>query len=66
MPFLSLPAHHGEPGDPVLLAWLNDQINAILGLSDFALVMALGAIIVAIPIGILAFFIIQRAWDAAK
>ena len=66
MPFLSLPTHHGEPGDPVLLAWINDQIDAVLGLSDFALVVALGAIIVAIPIGILAFFIMQRAWDAVK
>ena len=66
MPFLSLPTHHGEPGDPTLLAWINEQLHAILGLGDFALVVALGAIIVAIPIGILAFFIMQRAWDAVK
>ena len=66
MPFMSIPSHHGEPGDPVLLGWINDQIDAILGLSDFALVLALGAIILAIPIGILAFFIMQRAWDSVK
>ena len=66
MPFASIPAHHGEPGDPVLLGWIKDQIDAILGLSDFALVIGLGAIIIAIPIGILAFFIMQRAWDSVK
>ena len=66
MPFLSLPVHHGEPGDPVLLGWIKDQIDAILGLGDFAMVIVFGAIIIAIPIGILAFFIMQRAWDAVK
>ena len=60
MILLSALAHHGEPGDPVLLQWINDQIDAILGLGDFAMVAVLGAVIVAIPIGILGFLALQR------
>ena len=60
MVLLSALTHHGEPGDPVLLQWINDQIDAILGLGDFAMVAILGAIIVAIPIGIFGFIALQR------
>ena len=57
---LSALTHHGEPGDPVLLQWINDQIDAILGLGDFAMVAVLGAVIVALPVGILGFLALQR------
>ena len=57
---LSALAHHGEPGDPVLLGWIQDQIDAILGLGDLAIVVILGAVVVAIPIGILATYLLQR------
>ena len=60
MILLSALTHHGEPGDPVLLQWINDQINAILGLGDFAMVAILGAAVVAIPIGIFGFLALQR------
>ena len=60
MILLSALTHHGEPGDPVLLQWINDQIDAILGLGDFAMVSVLGAIVVAIPIGIFGFLALQR------
>lgn len=60
MILLSALTHHGEPGDPVLLQWINDQINAILGLGDFAMVAVLGTVIVAIPIGIFGFIALQR------
>ena len=60
MILLSALTHHGEPGDPVLLQWINDQIDAILGLGDFAMVAILGAVVVAIPIGIFGFLALQR------
>ena len=60
MILLSALTHHGEPGDPVLLQWINDQINSILGLGDFAMVAVLGAMVVAIPIGIFGFLALQR------
>ena len=57
---LSALSHHSEPGDPVLLGWIQDQIDAIIGLGDLAIVVILGAIVVAIPIGILASYVMQR------
>ena len=60
IPLLAVPAHHGEPGDPVLLGWINDQIHAVLGLGDLGLALVFGAAIVAIPVGVVAFFAFQR------
>lgn len=57
---LSALAHHSEPGDPILLGWIKDQIDAVLGLGDLALVIILGAIVIVIPIGILAAYLMQR------
>ena len=60
-PLLWASAHHGEPGDPVLLEWIKRQIDATLGLGDWALVAVSASVVVAIPIGILGFFVLQRA-----
>ncbi len=57
---MSALAHHGEPGDPVLLGWIQDQIDAIIGLGDLAMVVILGAVVVAIPIGILLTYLLQQ------
>lgn len=57
---LSALAHHSEPSDPVLMEWIKHQIDAILGLGDLAIVVILGAVVVAIPIGILATYALQR------
>ncbi len=61
LPLLWAPAHHGEPGDPVLLEWINRQIDAMLGLGDWAMVAVLACVVVAIPMGILGLFMLQRA-----
>ncbi len=61
---LSALAHHSEPGDPVLLEWIQDQIDAVLGLGDLAMIIILGAIVAAIPIGIFAAYIMQRVRGA--
>ena len=54
-------AHHGEPGDPDLLVWIRDQIDAVLGLGATGMVIALGAVIVTVPLAIMAVFLVQRA-----
>ena len=59
--FLSIPAHHSEPADPVLMDWITHQIDAIVGLGPAAILMALGFLIVAIPLGIMVLFLTQRA-----
>ena len=61
MPLLSITAHHSEPGDPVLIDWIIHIIQSITGLGSLPLVIILGLIVVAIPVGILAVFLVQRA-----
>ena len=57
---LSALAHHSEPSDPVLMEWVKDQIDSVIGLGDLAIVVILGAIVVAIPIMIIASYIMRR------
>ena len=44
--------HHSEPADPTLLAWIRDQIDALLGVGPPVLVIGLGVVIVALPVAI--------------
>ena len=57
---LSALAHHSEPSDPVLMEWIKQQIDSVIGLGDLAIVVILGAVVVAIPIMILASYVMQR------
>ena len=61
LPLLAGLAHHSEPGDPVLMGWIQDRIDAIFGLEAGAIVIVLGAVIVLIPVAIMALFVVQRA-----
>ena len=49
---LSIPFHHSEPGDPALLEWMRQQIDAVVGLGPAAMLVTLALAIAAIPIGI--------------
>lgn len=60
IPLLAGLAHHSEPGDPVLLAWIQDRIDAIVGLGAGAFVLVVGAVILLIPLGIVIAFAVQR------
>lgn len=60
MLLLSVLAHQGEPGDPVLFEWIKHQIDSILGVGPGAVVIALGLVIVAIPLAITIVFMAQR------
>ena len=59
-PLLSGLAHHGEPGDPELLVWIRDRIDALVGLGPVAIVVALGTVIVLVPLVIMTVFVVQR------
>ncbi len=61
MILLNILAHHGEPGDPTLLQWIQDRIDSIYGGGPALIVAVLGILIVAIPVGIMALFLLQRA-----
>ena len=53
-------AHHGEPGDPVLLEWVRDRIDDLVGLGPWVIVVILGLVIVAVPVVIMAVFLLRR------
>ena len=61
LPLLAGLAHHSEPGDPVLMSWIQDRIDALVGLEAGAIVILLGAVIVLIPLTIMTLFLVQRA-----
>ncbi len=50
MPALAVLAHHSEPTDPVLLRWITDTIEAILGGGTATLVAGIAFVLVAFPI----------------
>ncbi len=58
---LSVLGHHSEPGDPVLIDWMLHLFNSVVSLGPLAIVIALGVVIVAIPVLIMAAFLTQRA-----
>ena len=57
---LTILLHHSEPADPTLLAWIRERIDAILGLGPAAIVLILGALIVAFPVVLGVWVVIQR------
>ncbi len=61
LPLLAGLAHHSEPGDPELMAWIKDRIDALVGLEAEAIVIVLGAIIVTIPLAIMALYVVHSA-----
>jgi len=58
---LTIFAHHSEPGDPILLGWIKDQIDSILGLGPETIVIGLGLVVLAMPVAIMTVYLTQRA-----
>ena len=66
-PVLSVAAHGGEL-DIHLLEWIKDLLDDILGLGDWAVVALIGAVILVIPVVLVALYLFQRKrgnYDAA-
>ena len=57
---LSVLRHHGEPADPTLLEWIGHRIDELVGVGPLALVIILGVAIVAMPAGLLAWYLLAR------
>ena len=55
-----VPLHHEAPGDPTLLRWVQDRLDHLIGLDAGAMVLIIGLILLAIPVGILVAFVLQR------
>ena len=55
-----VPLHHEAPGDPTLLRWVQDRIDHLIGLEAEGVVIAIGLVLLALPVGILAAYFWQR------
>ena len=59
MMLLSVVSHHGE-ADPALLEWIKSVLDRLIGLGPWAVVILLGLLILAIPLGVIAFYLAQQ------
>ena len=57
---LSITAHHGEAGDPDLLKWIMHRLDSLIGLDPAVIVIILAAVIVLIPVAVLALYALYR------
>ncbi len=62
---LSVAAHHGE-ADPRLLVWIKDLLDQLIGLGPWTVVALIGVLILAMPIGLSAFYLVQQRRNAAS
>ena len=56
----SVLAHHQEVADPELLDWLKHRIDTVFGLDPVVIVVAIGVLVLSIPVSILSIYVIQR------
>ncbi len=61
---LTVSTHHGE-ADPTLLAWIKNRLDHLLGLEPWTVVVLIGLLILAMPVGLSAFYLIQQ-WRAVS
>lgn len=56
---LSLALHHGDAADPELLVWIKDRLDQILGLGPWTIVTLVTLLLVAFPIALVLFYLLQ-------
>ena len=56
----SLAAHHDEIADPDFLEWLQIQLNHLIQWGPWPVILAVGALTIALPVAIIAFYLYQQ------
>jgi hypothetical protein len=56
---LSALSHHGE-ADPTLLEWIKGVLDHLIGLGPWTVVILLGLLVLAIPAGVIVFYLAQQ------
>ena len=46
----AIAAHHGEAADPILLAWIKEALDSLLGIGPWTVVVFLGLLIAVLPL----------------
>ncbi len=57
---LNLAAHHDDIVDPDFLAWLKSQLDHLVTFEPWVLVIILTLVVLAIPAGIVGFYLYQQ------
>ena len=57
---LALPLHHDEPADPTLLEWAKGLLDHLFGGGTWLMVVLLGILILALPVGVVLFYWTQH------
>ena len=57
---LSLAFHHGETADPELLVWIKQRLDLLLGLGPWTIVALVAMLIVAFPVALVLFYLLQN------
>ena len=57
---MSAAGHHGEAADPDLLEWIKGFLDHAFDPGPWTVVAVLGLLIVSIPVGISAFYLLQQ------
>lgn len=57
---LALPLHHDEPADPTLLEWAKGLLDHLFGGGPWLMVVLLGILILALPVGVVLFYWTQH------
>jgi len=66
VPLASVSPHHGDPGDPDLLQWLQHRFDQVVGLDPLAIIILILLFLIAIPLTILAIYALQHRRSAPK
>ena len=56
----SLAIHHDEIADPDFLEWLQIQLNHLIQWGPWPVILAVGALTIALPVAIIAFYLYQQ------
>ncbi len=60
---VSVPGHHGEAANPELLAWIKQLLDHVLGSAAWVIIAVVGLALVAFPVGLILFYLIQLRRD---
>ena len=58
MPLLSVILHNGA-ADPGLLLWIKEFLDQLIGFGPWMAVLAIGVLLLAMPIGLVGLFLVQ-------
>lgn len=63
---LALGRHHDDIPDPAFMEWLQIQLTHLIGWGPWTIVALIGALVLALPVGLVAFYLGQERREKAR